>query len=158
MQTFVPYGSSFRSNAKVLDDKRLRKQGVECYQILRANRGLTKGWVNHPATRMWAGHEQSLVSYTREIYREIIKRGFNGQLWGTIEDEFYDDSIREVTPYWLGDTRVQITHRGRLYEKDPEFYDLFVPWADYRGQVCCERCNYYWPTHRGNKDYRWGAP
>lgn len=36
MQTFLPYGD-FRETVKVLDNKRLNKQKVECLQIIRTN-------------------------------------------------------------------------------------------------------------------------
>jgi len=57
MQTFMPYGSQYDQTAKCLDVKRLGKQRVETYQILKALLGESKGWRNHPATRMWEGYE-----------------------------------------------------------------------------------------------------
>ena len=62
MQTFLPY-ADFRKSAKTLDNQRLNKQIVECYQVLRACRGETKGWVNHPITKAWKDHETSLAKF-----------------------------------------------------------------------------------------------
>ena len=55
MQTFVPY-PDLHDSAAVLDYRRLGKQRVEAYQIIRAALHLSKGWGNHPATRMWANN------------------------------------------------------------------------------------------------------
>lgn len=50
MQTFLPY-SDFALCAKVLDNKRLGKQIVECRQIMQCLLGLREGWRNHPAEK-----------------------------------------------------------------------------------------------------------
>ncbi len=70
MQTFVPlFGST--DTAQVLDRARLNKQALEGWQILmnlvqldpQGNHRVSKGWSNHPAVKMWRGHEGALVSY-----------------------------------------------------------------------------------------------
>ncbi len=60
MQTFVPY-PDFAANAVVLDTRRLGKQRVETFQILRALVWPAYAWKNHPATRMWRGFVPALV-------------------------------------------------------------------------------------------------
>ena len=151
MQTFLPGGSNFLQTALDLDRQRLIKQGVESYQILRANAGLTKGWVNHPATKMWRGHEGWLYLYTVRIYDEIKARGYKADAIDKIAElmnEYYPNWQDDVPPPWLYDDRVKITHQGRLYEKAPDKYPQFAQSAKiYRKFVCCERCNYFWPTH-----------
>ena len=64
MQTFLPY-SSFNKSLKVLDWRRLGKQRVEAMQILNVllERTETKGWRNHPITRMSEGYEPALQLY-----------------------------------------------------------------------------------------------
>ena len=61
MQTFLPH-ESFKKSLKVLDWRRLGKQRVEAHQVLNVllGRTETKGWINHPITRMWDGYEQAL--------------------------------------------------------------------------------------------------
>ena len=58
MQTFMPY-PDFVKSVQVLDYRRLGKQRVETYQVLNVllERTHTKGWRNHPFTRMWSGYE-----------------------------------------------------------------------------------------------------
>ena len=54
MQTFLPY-PDLRASCVVLDDRRLGKQRVETFQILRALTWPEYAWKNHPAVRMWRG-------------------------------------------------------------------------------------------------------
>ena len=54
MQTFLPYADP-RASAACLDDRRLGKQRVETFQVLRAITWPTYGWKHHPVTRMWRG-------------------------------------------------------------------------------------------------------
>ena len=81
MQTFLPY-SDFEKSAKVLDYRRLGKQRVEGYQIMKALLNLTesKAWRNHPATAMWRGHEGALALYCKTMCEEWIRRGYNDSL------------------------------------------------------------------------------
>ena len=62
MQTFLPH-KSFKKSLKVLDWRRLGKQRVEAHQVLNVllGRTETKGWRNHPITRMWDGYEPALT-------------------------------------------------------------------------------------------------
>ena len=64
MQTFLPY-KTFKQSAQVLDNKRLGKQRVEAYQILRALCGESKGWVHQPATVMWRGTKITCANMVR---------------------------------------------------------------------------------------------
>lgn len=98
MQTFLPY-PNFAESARVLDNRRLGKQRVECLQILQTlakgpiQRSLTRAygfkynpqegvftrktpWYNHPACRMWRGKEHALALYGCHICFEWRKRGF----------------------------------------------------------------------------------
>ena len=68
MQTFLPY-PDFAKSAACLDNKRLNKQIVECYQILRAITDPTYGWQNHPAVNMWRGFKGA---YRKDKSQEII--------------------------------------------------------------------------------------
>jgi hypothetical protein len=125
MQTFVPYGSDFIANARVLDRQRLGKQRVETWQILNALRGLSKGWTNHPATRMWRGYEGALAQYGAAMCREWIARGYHD----TMLERFYPllPTPFDPWPHWLGWEDVAISHRSNLIRKDPGFYGPLWP-------------------------------
>lgn len=120
MQTFLPY-PDFRDSAKALDYKRLGKQRVEAMQILKALRGETKGWVNHPATKMWKGYEAALGLYMNVMIREWIDRGYNNTM------KLYDFSNTELIemPRWFGRNDFHASHRANLLRKDPEYYGQF---------------------------------
>ena len=157
MQTFLPYVNDFRSSAIVLDNKRLNKQLLEGRQIFAALLGLTKGWVNHPATRMWKNHETYLFEYLLAIKDECSKRGIKtDKNWFAIQemyDEYFADNRNFDPPVWMSNeeiaSKIEITHRANLYLKDPEYYEGFDYAVDtYRENVCCERCNYFWVTHK----------
>ena len=54
--------------AKALDHRRLNKQIIECHQILKALRGETMAWANHPCTLQYKGHEMWLRCYLLTLH------------------------------------------------------------------------------------------
>lgn len=122
MQTFMPY-NSYKLSALTLDNKRLGKQRVEAWQVLRALRGETKGWVNHPATVMWRGYEQSLIRYGMVMCAEWQERGFNDSLY----DKFYAEfqTMDHPDPWWMGFEPLHTSHQSNLYRKDANYYADF---------------------------------
>ena len=152
MQTFLPH-KDFSKTASRLDRKRLIKQSVENLQVLKSLAGLysSGAWKNHPAVQMWNGHEDWLFMYNESIIKEILMRGYKNTTHVKF-DKVYQDNfmmMQSDRPWWLGDERVHYSHRGRLFDKDPEKYYFYSEFADYRdlGYTCCVSCNYYWPTH-----------
>lgn len=126
MQTFLPY-PDYTSSAQCLDDKRLGKQRVEAYQILRAL--LTgRGWVHHPATLMWRGWEGSLAQYHDTCIRVWTSRGYDNnmpRLW---------DGTAVEQPRWLGRAVFHLSHQSNLKRKLPSHYTWDVP----------DNLPYYW--------------
>lgn len=118
MQTFLPY-PRFSWSAIALDRLRLGKQRVECYQILRSLAGLSSGWRNHPAVKMWAGYETCLAAYGSAMCKEWARRGYEDNLRPKIAAFRQGDLI---LPPWLGDERLHSGHRARLLMKDPVWY------------------------------------
>lgn len=131
MQTFLPY-ADFEKSAAVLDRQRLGKQRVETLQIMKALR-YNKGWVNHPATKMWRGHEGFLITYQRAVVGEWLSRGYKDTCWEKTLDAFHFtfgelelESYRP--PPWLGDEALHLSHRSNLLRKLPAHYGpLFEP-------------------------------
>lgn len=119
--------------------KRLGKQRVEIYQILRALHGGTKGWINHPATRMWSLYTNYLVEYGNSICSEWVHRGYKDTCWNKIV-KYYLESHRRPYPYpsWLGDERFHSSHRAALLMKNPEWYSQFG-WKE-KPEI-----KYWWP-------------
>lgn len=75
MQTFLPF-EDFTECAKVLDYRRLGKQRIESCQILNTLAGNSKGWINHPAVKMWRGYENVLIKYNLAICKEWVAKGY----------------------------------------------------------------------------------
>ena len=153
MQTFLPH-KDFAKTAKHLDRKRLIKQSVENLQVLKSLSGYydsTGAWVNHPAVKMWRGHEDWLFLYNEAIIKEIIMRGYKNTTRDTFDSIYHDNflGLESESPWWLGNESLHYSHKGRLYEKDSELYYFYSEFADYKelGYTCCVSCNYYWPTH-----------
>jgi hypothetical protein len=163
MQTFLPY-KDFSMSAEALDSKRLNKQILECYQILNvlSNKDPRAGWRNHPAVKMWRGHENFLWDYTMAMVREADVRGIKtdknmsnlidlintyGIDWGFDIPAWYENDITMK--------RLTITHKANLYKKDPVYYfDFFSSVAV--SNPCCpnrkEPCKYYWVAHEENNE------
>ena len=120
MQTFLPY-SDFRKSMKVLDWRRLGKQRVEAHQILNVllERTETKGWRNHPITKMWDGYENLLKHYFNICVEEWMERGYNNNM----NFEPIEGDIKY--PDWLGDELFHSSHRANLLRKDSEYYSQF---------------------------------
>lgn len=140
MQTFLPYPGFVRS-AGVLDDKRLGKQRVETFQILRALIWPSYGWKRHPAVTMWRGFTPALVSYGIAMCREWSARGHADALEDQLLEygpahTFDELSAEGLLPSWLGNDAVHQSHRHALANKAPQLYPS--NWAGEAG--------YVWPT------------
>jgi hypothetical protein len=147
----MPYGTDYSASAKSLDNKRIGKQRVETYQILKALLGESKGWTNHPATKMWRGHEFQLYEYQTAICAEWSRRGFKDTVMESTKNLIMEKRVKPTynAPEWAGFRALAITHRANLYLKDPIFYAKFEDETKvYLEYVCCpEKCKYWWYTH-----------
>jgi hypothetical protein len=132
VQTFLPY-PSFTKSASVLDDARLGKQRVEAYQVIRTLDGVTQGWRNHPAVKMWRGHAEALGRYALTCCEVWSELGFADTCAGTVRKDLADADIPVVRteddlrrsgalPSWLGSEDFHRSHRSSLLRKDPQFY------------------------------------
>jgi hypothetical protein len=122
VQTFVPY-PDLRASCVVLDDRRLGKQRVETFQILRALTWPSYAWKNHPAVRMWRGFVPGLVEYGLESCREWTRRGYAD----SVADQLLDwtageQPVQAPLPPWWGWEALHLSHRSALLRKDPAHY------------------------------------
>jgi hypothetical protein len=141
VQTFYP-AMSFHDCARMLDNKRLGKQRVECLQILKALRGETKGWRNHPATLMWYGHGAALAVYMNCCISEWCRRGFKNKMEQLPQPASMPE---EYWPAWILDWEVRQkvidSHRSNLLRKDPVFYGQY-------GWNVPPDLPYFWPVKK----------
>lgn len=160
MQTFLP-SRDFSTAANMLDSKRLNKQILEGYQILKVlnNPDPRAGWRNHPAVKMWKGYENTLFIYIMAMVKEARMRGIK-------TDKNWDNliNLRVATiknwgsgyPKWYQNSetlnRIITTHRANLYKKDPEYYyEFYIESISPDNKPCCDSCQYFWATH--TKEY-----
>ncbi len=117
MQTFLPY-RNFRSSLSALDMRRLGKQRVEAYQIIKALSDPTYGWQKHPAVNMWRGYTDSLKYYYNTSLEVFDYRGgTNIRLKPMVLPPY-----PLIHPPWLGDEAFHASHRSNLLRKDGKFY------------------------------------
>lgn len=149
MQTFLPY-AKFNKCAYCLDKKRLFKQAVECKQILLAL-GVSvgahqptgsKAWQNHPAVRMWRGHELALSIYSAHIAKECrfrrIKTDLLAEFLGVVETLRKPNKPARYPP-WMRDWSIMVSHRSNLLRKEPDWYNQF-------GWLVKSDLPYKWPV------------
>ena len=136
MQTFLPY-ADFSESAKVLDMKRLGKQRVETLQIMKALLDPSYGWQNHPAVKMWRGHEMYLFIYQEAICNEWTSRGYKDTCLEKTRALIEQQNVGIGKPSWLGREDIHESHRSNLTRKFPEWYSQF--WDE------SEDLPYVWP-------------
>lgn len=111
-----------------------------------------RGWIHHPATKMWRGYEWALLQYQRATVSEWLSRGYSDTcLEKTIDVYFKHRAIdlnTFVFPDWLGDYDLHESHRSNLVRKDPMYYlPIFGDVPD--------DLEYVWPTpNLKNRGYR----
>lgn len=144
MQTFLPYASTdFRKSAKVLDNQRLNKQALEGWQIMltllkldpMGNHRDPRGWANHPAVKLWRGHEELLYYYVLCMVAEWKDRGYNSTIGDkatatlTAAHEADKLSLASTPPKWIANKQkfeeIAASHRQALLVKDYSWYSQF---------------------------------
>lgn len=160
MQTFLPIASiDFSKSARVLDNKRLNKQALEGWQIMmtlleldpEGNYRKPKGWVNHPAVKLWRGHESALWYYVISMVHEWKYRGFKstiGEKASKTLNVAIDNGLLDTVsfPKWIEDQskyeEIASSHRLALLAKDYAWYSQFN-WPEDKG-VAPTEYDYVW--------------
>lgn len=151
MQTFLPY-PDFQLSVRCLDSKRLGKQRVEAFQILKTLKGESEAWKNHPAVLMWKGYEKALTLYLRECILEWLRRQYKNSM---ILPE-HAELTKEDYPPWYGSHDFHISHQSNLIRKNEVFYkklfetinreyELFKNDIELNGEL-----KYVWPVRKTN--------
>ena len=130
MQVFVPFQNPFEC-AQALDPRRFNKQILECKQIIKAIRGESTAWANHPCVLMYRQHEEWLQLYlnTFECYKAYKYTLGNDRdealLYLSLAEEWGKKAVSDTPRFFC--TPFYQQHRKRLYTKDPKHY---VEWHD----------------------------
>lgn len=140
MQTFLPF-PSFSKSFQCLDYKRLGKQRIECWQILQHLDGKQTAWINHPAVKMWTGHQAILCIYGIFCCKEWIKRQYKDTMFPRFKklNNYYCINNYNLSyPSWWGNEQFHSRHRAALLFKNPSYYSSF-------GWTEKPEINYHWP-------------
>lgn len=119
MQTFLPL-PNYLESMRCLDKSRLGNQiWREGYTLIRG------GWRNHPASKMWRGHEYQLGLYLLAGCQVLEERGKPYpaviERIKTEMSKFTDTGL----PNWFGDEKFHASHRSNLIRKNPIWYGQF---------------------------------
>jgi hypothetical protein len=140
MQTFVPLPNYIES-MRCLDKSRLGNQVWLEGMIL-----LKGGWPNHPASKMWRGHEYHLGLYLLDGCKVLEERS---KAYPTVIQRIQEAMFKfkdTGPPTWLGNDTFHASHRKALLFKNYNWYKQFC-WKespdipDQHGKL-----HYFWPT------------
>jgi len=139
MQTFLPY-PNYLESMRCLDKSRLGNQ------VWREGMTLIRGgWPNHPASKMWRGHEYHLGLYLMDGIKALAERGKDyPEVRKKIQIEMGKFSNTGAPP-WFGNAEFHASHRRALLYKNREWYSQFG-WAELPDVPNEDgKLNYYWP-------------
>lgn len=115
MQTFLPL-PDYKESMKCLDVTRLGNQ------VWREGMTLIRGgWPNHPASKMWRGHEYHLGLYLLAGLEVLRER--SGKKYLDLEYKIKSEMARfkdTGAPPWFGDEEFHASHRSNLLRKANE--------------------------------------
>jgi len=121
---------SFEYTAISLDHQRLLKQAVEAKQVImiiefkQNNPKSYKqiGFQNHPLVKMWFNYLNALKLY----YNTILSRLFLLKKFNIKKLDYYiiPDTKDIEMPWFLDYKPLIYSHRARLYQKNPFYYDF----------------------------------
>lgn len=120
MQTFLPL-PDYRESMECLDKSRLGNQ------VWREGLTLIRGgWKNHPASKMWRGHEYHLGLYLLAGLEVLEKRSL--KKYNSVREKILIEMNKHTDtgkPKWLGDETFHASHRSNLLRKNKEHYSQF---------------------------------
>lgn len=95
-------------------------------------------WYNHPAARMWRGHERWLAVYGEAICFEWTSRKYEDNVGERIA-LLKSQTVENKLPSWLGDEQLHSSHRAALLAKKLSHYERFG-WSEE------PKIKYWWPV------------
>ena len=164
MQTFIT-DNNLSVIASHLDNKRLNKQALEGWQILmtllqldpQGNHRTPKGWANHPAVKIWRGHELFLANYIDHMVVEWKSRGYKSTIGekasNTVQRAIslglVDVESSSTPPKWWQDKGtmkdVIASHRRALLVKNFDWYHQWS-WLEDK-EADPQTYEYVWPSN-----------
>lgn len=112
-----------------------------------------EGYIHHPATKMWQGHELALTAYGLTICNEWMDRGYKDNQHEIMLDYWPFSKPQEIMltavqlkarkqlPWWFGWSTFHESHRSNLLRKDPHHYEF-----RFMGPDSTASLPYVWPS------------
>ena len=124
MITYVPY-IGFAASARQLDDRRVRRQRKDAWQLLQVLLGQTEEYANHPAVGMWKNYERWLCVYGLQFCQEWrIGRKQECDFYARfyrVDEELKERGFEARRPPWVGDIDLCRSHRSSLIRQVPSY-------------------------------------
>lgn len=113
MNIFLPYEDSVERSVQSLDDLRLNKQILECYQLLsnaikEKNGGVVVGYKNHPIYAHYKGNIPFLANYGYQCCMEFMRRF---------------DKVHSLHPIFLN---YNYQFNSKCYNGQPEYVPFYM--------------------------------
>ena len=106
--------------------------------------GVSTGWQNHPAIKMWRGHRDALVQYYNVFYTHCVTHhGIKAKKLQLLPES---KDIRY--PAWLGNEQFHLSHKNNLARKamtDSALYQSLVNMG-INPHSCDINGQYIWPN------------
>lgn len=109
------------------------------------------GWLQHPAAKQWFGYYEALTVYQLIMHATYLERKWDYDTPKLVDNKTgltnkdWDDVEK---PAWYGRYEFYLSHKARLYQKDPVYYSRFAQdyfvWREHDATA-----NYWWPTNNG---------
>lgn len=126
MQVFVPYINIIKIVKEMACDKRrFNKQIVESSQIIKAIKGETEAWKNHPICWQYKRNVEWLEWY--KLVFELFRN--NDYKFNKKQIEELNNIQPKIPPFLYNEEYLN-SHKRRLYQKSPNLYPQFEIFND----------------------------
>ena len=96
MNLFMPFPDIKRS-VESLDDRRLNKQILECYQIHRVAMGASEGYKNHPIVAFYINHHKFVSDYGYYCCLEYTYRTGKQHKYNDYFEAYYNNTWAQIS-------------------------------------------------------------
>lgn len=117
MNIFMPY-ESIEDSVKSLDDVRLNKQILECYQIMQVALGNSSGYKNHPIVKHYIQYPGFTARYGSACCLEKLIRYGSYHTYSDFFKDYVSLSDNEDYRYFCAEGSIGTPECIRTYNKD----------------------------------------
>ena len=151
MQVFLPYNNMYEiASCLIKDKRRYNKQIVECGQIIKAIKGESEAWKNHPIVHQYKPYLDFLIYYKN--YLESYKLCINTPHYirnAILFEKYLVDQSFKYTPFLFNQEYLD-SHKRRLFQKNFEAFPEFEEYnSNDTSNLYCVPLNFILPKRKG---------